>query len=209
MKFPLTIRHDSDLSAKPITDRFLPNHPQNLRGKLPYWYMRTRFKQYGTIDYDLPNRGLERFPDYGEALFIQHSAVAALGTTYFGLGAILPYHDLFFRALWNLDIEKPELVTGDKIDPAAPWAFRYFNDYLQQFEAGNYQLKIVFLSVNGYGSATAEIFTDINGQPGTLINSGTLNKNQSNWQFTISNSANYFVRITTGSKYVHAIEKVT
>lgn len=205
MKFPLTIRTDSDVDHKPIADRFLPNHPQNLRGKLPYWYLRSRFKQYGTIDYDLPNRGLTRNPDYGEALFIQNSAVAALGTTYFGLGAVLPYHELFFQAMWELDFTKPELVAGEKIDPDAPWAFRYFDDYRQTFTAGNYQLKIVFLSVKGHGSATGEIFTDNNGQPGTLLASGTLKKEQY-WNFAIANPGNYILRVTTGSNYAHVVE---
>lgn len=208
MKFDLTIRRNFDLEHKPKVDRLLPSHPMNVKGHLPYWYLRTRFAQYGTSDYDLPLRGITREPDYGEALFIQRSKIEALGTTYFGLGAILPYHELFFRAMWEIDFDKPELVQGDKIDPDAPWAFRYFNDYPQQFNAGNYQLKIVFLSVNGYGSATIELFTDTNGQPGTLISAGALNKNQNTWEFAITNTTSYFIRITTGSRYIHNIEKL-
>jgi hypothetical protein len=206
MKLPLTIRQDWDTNFKPIADRFLPNHPQNLRGKLPYWYLRTRFKQYGAIDYDLPNRGLYRNADHGESLFVQHSAVAALGTTYFGLGAILPYHDTFFRAMWELDTEKAELVQGEKLDPDAPWAWRYFDDYPQTFTAGDYRLKIFFRSRNGYGSATGELFTSTNSQAGTLIRSGTLKKDQS-WDFAIATPGDYILRITTSSAYIHLIER--
>lgn len=208
MKFPLTIRPDWEVEAKPISDRFLPNHPQNLRGKLPFWYLRTRFKQYGTIDYDLPNRGLTRNPDYGEALYIHHSALAALGTTYFGLGAVLPYSpDIFYRAFWELDTEKEELIAGEKIDPDAPWAFRYFDDYPQNFTAGNYRLKISFLSVNKHGFATAEILTNVNNAAGVAIATGELKKDV-NWQFTITTPGNYFLRITTGSTYAHLLEEI-
>lgn len=212
MKFALGIRPDWEVEAKPIADRFLPTHPQNLRGKLPYWYLRSRFKQYATIDYDLPNRGLTRNPDYGEALFILNSAAPALGTTYFGLGAILPYHDLFFRAMWEIDFTKEEIVKGDKLDPDAPWAFRFFDDIPVTLEAGNYQLKIVFNSVNGYGKATVQIYTSVivSNVPtiSSLVVASPELKKGDLWNFSINSSKTYILRITTGSKYFYKVERV-
>lgn len=206
MKFDLTIRRDWDSGYKPKIDRLLPSHPMNVKGHLPYWYLRTRFTQYGTSDYDLPLRGVKRIPDFGEALFIHRSKVDALGTTYFGLGAVLPYAELFFNAFWDLDFTKDELVRGDKKDPDAPWAFRYFDDYPVNLERGIYFLSIIFLSTNGYGKADVELYSDSNNQPGLLIQSGTIKKDEK-LRLKISTTGKYHLRIITGSEYAHKLEK--
>ena len=101
----------------PVCDRFLPSHPKERYGKLPYWYFRTRFRMYGTAFYDLPYRSLRRYPEYTERMWYKISR-AIIQEKFFPLGALLPLHSLFFE-VHSLQVE------GDKRDLSETWGFVY------------------------------------------------------------------------------------
>lgn len=103
----------------PICDRWLPNHPKERYGKLPYWYLRSRFFEYGTVKYDLPCRSIRRHSEYNEKIWHRVSKLGEMELEkFFPIGALLPFHPLFFEA-------KSTEVKGDKINLNEPWGFRY------------------------------------------------------------------------------------
>ncbi|GET42998.1 hypothetical protein [Microseira wollei] len=106
----------------PVSDRWLPNHPKERYGKLPYCYFRTRFYEYGTATYDLPCRSIRRQPEYNEEMWYRVSQLGNLQIEkFFWIGALLPFQPLFFSANPRLT-SKGEKVSLEEDDP---WGFVY------------------------------------------------------------------------------------
>lgn len=104
----------------PICDRWLPNHPKERYGKLPYWYFRTRFRKYGMVTYDLPFRQIRRRPEHNEQMWYRTSNLNSLVMEkFFYIGALLPFHPIFFEA------NPPLKVKGEKIDLTVPYGVRW------------------------------------------------------------------------------------
>ena len=107
----------------PVCDRWLPNHPKELYGNLPYWYWRSRFEMYGLADFDLPLRGIRKKPEFNERLWHQVSRYKGMEIQekFWMIGALLPYHWMFDTMHASLEVE------GEKVDNTQPWAFRYID----------------------------------------------------------------------------------
>lgn len=114
----LTINRDR--LAEPVCDRWLPSHPKERYGRLPYWYFRTRFLEYGTMTYDLPCRQIRRQPEYNETMWYRVSKIGQLQIEkFFWIGALLPFDPVFFGANPNLEVQ------GEKINLDEPQGFTY------------------------------------------------------------------------------------
>lgn len=115
----LTINRDR--LTTPVCDRYLPNHPKERYGLLPDWYFRTRFKEYGTSKYDLPVRSIRRYPEYNEQIWYKISRLnsSIIMERFFWLGALLPFHPIFFEA------NSPLAVQGEKRNIDLPYGVRW------------------------------------------------------------------------------------
>lgn len=111
---------NSDRLTIPVCDRWLPNHPKERYGKLPYWYFRTRFGDYGGSRYDLPHRFIRRRAEFNEPIWYRKSNLGSFTLEkFFWIGALLPFDPIFF------DSNPPLEVQGEKRDLNSPDGFEY------------------------------------------------------------------------------------